>query len=168
MALFPPGKGGGEEVDYGFKGKGCTNHIITDGNGMPLSLVTTPASASERAQVVTLLAQAKLFPVGSKRPRCCPKILQGDKGYDSQSLRQKLRSKGIKPLIAKRVWKNRKQPRGRKAAQGKTRWQVERCFAWMQRKFRRVVVRWERKSKYWYGFLLLAISFMWIDKLISF
>jgi hypothetical protein len=41
MALFPPGKGGGELVAYGYKGKGILIHTITEGNGMPLSNRTT-------------------------------------------------------------------------------------------------------------------------------
>ena len=40
-ALFPPGKGGGEEVAYGYKGKGILIHTITEGNGMPMANRTT-------------------------------------------------------------------------------------------------------------------------------
>jgi len=35
MALFPPGKGGGEGVARGGKGKGILIHSLTEGNGMP-------------------------------------------------------------------------------------------------------------------------------------
>ncbi len=55
MALFPPGKGGGEEVAYGYKGKGILIHTLTDGNGMPKAFCTTPANCSERQQVMPLL-----------------------------------------------------------------------------------------------------------------
>jgi len=34
-ALFPPGKGGGEGVARGGKGKGILIHSLTEGNGMP-------------------------------------------------------------------------------------------------------------------------------------
>lgn len=34
MRLFPPGKGGGEDVAYGYQGKGILLHTLTDGNGM--------------------------------------------------------------------------------------------------------------------------------------
>jgi hypothetical protein len=37
MALFPPGKGGGQGVDYGYKGKGVLIHLIVDKNGAPLN-----------------------------------------------------------------------------------------------------------------------------------
>ncbi len=42
MALFPPGKGGGEGVAYGYKGKGILIHSVTDANGMPVAAITTP------------------------------------------------------------------------------------------------------------------------------
>ncbi|MEO1375256.1 MAG: zinc ribbon domain-containing protein [Cyanobacteria bacterium J06635_10] len=35
MVLFPPGKGGGEEVAYGGKGKGVLIHTLTEGKVMP-------------------------------------------------------------------------------------------------------------------------------------
>jgi hypothetical protein len=31
----------------------------------------------------------------------------------------------------------------------KKRWVVERAIAWLQKKFRRVAVRWERELRYW-------------------
>ncbi len=55
MAQYPPGKGGGEEVAYGYKGKGILIHTLTDGNGMPLANCTTPANGSELSQVMPLL-----------------------------------------------------------------------------------------------------------------
>ena len=55
MALFPPGKGGGEGVDYGYKGKGVTIHALSDGQGMPIAVVSTSAKASEPEQVEPLL-----------------------------------------------------------------------------------------------------------------
>lgn len=42
MALFPPGKGGGEKVAYGHQGKGVLIHTLTEGHGMPLANSTTP------------------------------------------------------------------------------------------------------------------------------
>jgi hypothetical protein len=55
MALFPPGKGGGEGVAHGGKGKGILIHSLTAGRGMPLANRTTPANGDERAQVLPLL-----------------------------------------------------------------------------------------------------------------
>ncbi|MGB6298410.1 MAG: hypothetical protein WBF90_19810 [Rivularia sp. (in: cyanobacteria)] len=61
MVLFPPGKGGGEEVAYGGKGKGILIHTLTEGNGMPLANSTTAANGSEREQIMPLLDKVKRF-----------------------------------------------------------------------------------------------------------
>lgn len=134
---------------------------------MPLAVITTSAAGSERAQVISLLAQVRIFGSYRTRPRSCPDELQADKGYDSKELRNELRNKGIKPLIPRREWKNRKQPRGPKPGGAKDRWKAERCFAWMQKKFRRLCTRWERRRIYWDGFVLLAISWMWLTRLLN-
>ncbi len=57
MALFPPGKGGGRGVAYGYKGKGILIHSITDANGMSVVAITTPANGDERQQVLPMLSQ---------------------------------------------------------------------------------------------------------------
>ncbi len=44
-------------------------------------------------------------------------------------------------------------------------WKVERCFAWYQSKYRRLVVRWERLPQVFNGFLALATIHMWITKI---
>ena len=147
MVLFPPGKGGGDDVGYGRKGKGVMQHLLVDGEGMRMSIITTSAGGDERAQVINLLAQVQVFGPYRIKPKSCPKQLQGDKGYDSQKLRVSLRSKGIQPLIPRRIWPSRKQKPGKKPPPLKDRFKVERCFAWIQRKFRRLCIRWERKRR---------------------
>jgi Transposase DDE domain len=88
-----------------------------------------------------------------------------DKGYDSKALRQQLRRRGIRAQLPKRVWKSRK-PRGRPLKMEVPRFQAERTFAWFQKKYRRLVVRWERRSVYFTAFLAMAIIHIWIQKLI--
>jgi len=165
MALFPPGKGGGQEVDYGYKGKGVTIHLLVEGGGLPLSALSTGASGNERDQVSKLFGKVHVYH-GYGRPKKCPKEIHADKGYDSRELRLFLRIKGLRPVIPKRAWKNKRKPPGRKVPMSKSRWKIERCFSWIQRKFRRLTVRWERRTKYWNGFLQLAVIMIWVDKLI--
>src|SRR5262249_19494148 len=69
MALFPPGKGGGEGVAHGGKGKGVLIHSLTEGHGMPLANRVTPANGDERAQVVPLLDAVKVHTGKRGRPR---------------------------------------------------------------------------------------------------
>lgn len=53
--FFSPGKGGGERVDHGYKGKGMTSHLLVDGLGQPLGITSTGASGNERKEVIPLL-----------------------------------------------------------------------------------------------------------------
>src|SRR5262249_23879232 len=87
-ALFPPGKGGGEGVARGGKGKGILIHSLTAAGGMPLANRTTPANRDERAQVVPLLDAVKVHTGKRGRPRKRLKVIATDKGYDAKALRQ--------------------------------------------------------------------------------
>ena len=165
-ALFPPGKGGGEDVDYGYKGKGILIHSITDANGMPVVAITTSANSDERQQVLPMLAQIRLFTGKRGNPKRRPKILAADKGYDAKWLRYNLRTKGIRPQIKKRQWKGKKLL-GRPMVETVPRYQQERSFSWLQRKYRRLVVRWERLKVCFDAFLLLACCYIWFPKLVG-
>ena len=109
-ALFPPGKGGGEGVAYGYKGKGILIHTLTEGNGMPISNCTTAANGNERDQIIPLLDRVKLKTIKRGRPRKRVKVLAADKGYDSQEKRALLRKRGIRPQLPKRNYKGKKKP----------------------------------------------------------
>src|SRR5262245_38831323 len=134
MARFPPGKGGGEGVAYGRQGKGLLLHSLTDAAGMPLATCTTPANGDERAQVVPLLEGLHIRTGHRGRPRPRFKVLAADKGYDAKDLRHRLRKRGIRPQIPKRVGKTTK-PRGRPMKKDIPRFQAEWTFAWFQRQY---------------------------------
>jgi len=165
-ALFPPGKGGGEGVGYGYKGKGLLIHSITDANGMPVVAITTSANGDEKQQVLPLLAQIRLATGKQGNPKRRPKVLAADKGYDAKWLRNRLRTKGIRPQIKKRQWKGKKL-QGRPIRDVVPPYQQERSFSWFQRKYRRLVVRWERLKMCFDAFLLLACSYIWFPKLVG-
>jgi IS5 family transposase len=157
MALFPPGKGGGEGVAYyGGKGKGLLIHLLTDGNGMPMSGCTTPANGDERQQVLPLIDTIKVTTAARGRAKKRWRVLAADKGYDAKWLRVALRRGGIRGQISKRQWRGKKCL-GRPIQITVPRFQQERCFAWLQRKYRRLVVRWERLKVCFDAFLSLAI-----------
>ncbi len=163
--LFPPGKGGGEDVTYGYKGKGILIHTLTDGNGMPLVCSTTSANGNERQQVMPLIDRILVKTNQPGRPRKRVKVLAADKGYDSKDLRRALRKPGIRPQLPKRTWKKKKN-RGRPIKISVSRFQIERCFAWFQRKYRRLVVRWERISACFNAFISLATIHIWINRIL--
>lgn len=164
-ALFPPGKGGGEGVAIGRKGKGVLIHVLTEGNGMPLAATTTPANANERDQVEPLLDAVVVHTGKPGRPRKRLGTLATDRGYDSAPLRRRVRQRGIRPQIPKRRRPGGARRVGRPIEKRVPRWQMERVFAWLQRKYRRLVVRWERRKVYFDGFVQLGIILTWADAL---
>ena len=165
MAPFPPGTGGGEGVASGRKGQGIRIHSLTDRAGMPLSTCTTPANGDERAQVIPRRDALPVRPGQRGRPRQRLQVLAADQGDEAKDLRHRLRTRGIRPQIPKRVWKTRK-PRGRPMNKDVPRFQAERTLAWFQRKDRRLVVRWERIAACFTAFLAIAVIHMWIQRLI--
>ena len=119
----------------------------------------------ERAQVAPLLDAVKVRTGTRGRPRKRLKVLATDKGYDAKALRQQLWQRGIRPQIPKRVWKT-KPPRGRPINKTVPRFQAERTFAWFQKQYRRLVVRWERLAAGFMAFLALATIHMWVRRLL--
>ena len=73
MVFFSAGKGGGELVDYGYKGKGVTNHLLVDSEGSPVAIEVTSAKEDERQQVEPLLdrvsKQLEIFQKETGLPR---------------------------------------------------------------------------------------------------
>jgi len=114
---------------------------------------------------VPLLDAVKVRTGTRGRPRKRLKVIATDTGYDATALRQKLRQRGIRAQIPKRVWKTKKT-RGRPVKQTVPRFQAEHTFAWFQKKYRRLVVRWERLAACFAAFLALATIHMWVHRLL--
>lgn len=49
--FFSREKGGGEEIEYGFKGKGTTTHLLVDKNGSPVAFTSTAANGDEASRL---------------------------------------------------------------------------------------------------------------------
>jgi hypothetical protein len=74
-------------------------------------------------------------------------------------------SVGFGHRFRSRVWKSKKH-RGRPIKKEVPRFQAERTFAWFQKKYRRLVVRWERLAACFDAFLAVATIHIWVQKLI--
>ncbi len=160
MGLFPPAPGGGENVNHGYKGKGVVMHLLADGSGKPLAITSTPANGNERLQVKILIEKIDILPI-----KTMP-ILEADKGYDCFWLRAQLLENNIFPLIPYRE-NNEKAESFREKFQIKpNRWKVERAFAWLKRKCRRLLMRWERLFLTWEAFVTIGLIFMWMGYLV--
>jgi transposase len=77
-----------------------------------------------------------------------------DKGYDCDAIRKRLRRRGYTPHI-----KSRGQEQFEKRSRGKhaRRWVVERVASWLNR-YRRILVRWEKKAANYEALLHLVFA----------
>ncbi len=102
----------------------CIGCLIVDRNGTPLAATLTGGNRHDVTQLLPLLDAVP--PIGGLRgrPRCRPRRLYADRGYDFDKYRRQLWKRGIKPMIARRGIAHG-------SGLGKVRWVVERAFAWL-------------------------------------
>src|SRR2546427_9288922 len=135
------------------RGKGTKWMVLVDGQGLPLGVRLESASPSEVTLAEATLDEVRV-PRRKGRPRQKPERVIGDRGYDSDPLRQRLQKRGIE-LIAP----YRKNNQGRRYEDGrklrKRRWIVERTNAWLGQ-FRRLLVRHEHLLSTYRAFFYLA------------
>jgi transposase len=108
-------------------------------------------TAANRNDITELLPLVDAIPPLRGRPghpAGKPRLVQGDRGYDSQPHRDQLARRGIATQLAKR-----RTAHG--SGLGRTRWVVERSLAWLHR-FRRLTVRYERSAVVHEAFLTLG------------
>jgi transposase len=151
-----PAKRGGQKTGPNptDRGKpGSKHHLITDARGTPLANpLLTPSNVPDVVMLVPLVDH--ISPVRGRvgRPRRRPAKLHADKGYSSRANRKALRSRGIRPRIARRGIES-------SSRLGRHRWVVERSFAWLHR-FRRLLTRYERDAEIHQAFLNVAAILM--------
>jgi transposase len=125
---------------------------LTDTDGLPLVVITTPANTRDDAMAESLLASMPPIPGPLGRPRTKPKILQGDAGYGSATIIKRVKTLGIKPLLAP-LGKARSHGSGL----GKTRYVVERTLSWFGN-YRRLKLCYEKTGSHFQAFHDLAAS----------
>lgn len=91
------------------------------------------------------------------RPRLRADALIADRGYDHDKYRRALRSRGVRPTIARRATEHG-------SGLGRRRWVVERTFAWLHQ-FKRLRIRYEIRADLHLGLLQLACSIICLRRL---
>ena len=84
-----------------------------------------------------------------------PQNLCLDKGYDYQEVRDTLLEFGFTAHIPSRGEEAKEI--AREAGQRARRWVVERTHSWLNR-FRRILIRWEKKAENYLAFLYFACA----------
>jgi len=151
-----PGKKRGSEIGKTKRGKGTKCLVVGDGQGLPLGIQLASASPHEVTLIESALEQVAVPRAGRGRPRKNPTRLIYDRAADSDPLRQRLWRRGIELICPHR--ENRTKPKlqdGRKLRRYRRRWKIERLIAWLGN-YRRLVVRYERKTSMYLAFMHVA------------
>jgi putative transposase len=122
---------------------------------MPIGLVVAGANRNDFK-----LARATLASIPIERPAPTPAEPQGmclDKGYDYPEVDDLLAEFGFTAHIRRRG--EDAQAIKHEAGHRARRWVVERTHSWMNR-FRRILVRWEKKPENYLGLLHLVCAFI--------
>lgn len=97
-------------------------------------------------------------------------FFNGDAAFDTKAARKFLWNRGVHPNIPENKRNRKRVKRGRRRHFAKNvyklRFVSERTFAWID-KFKRLLVRFERKKVYWMGFHFLAFTLINIRNLVA-
>jgi putative transposase len=132
---------------------GTKRSVLTDGGGVPIGLAVEGANRNDFKMV-----QDTLTSIPVERPRPTPEKPQGmclDKGYDVAEVRELLATFEFTAHIRARG--EAAHASKREAGSKARRWVVERTHSWMNR-FRRLLVRWDKKVCHELALLQLACA----------
>jgi transposase len=134
---------------------GTKRSLLTDGQGVPLGLAVSGANVHDKHLVRETIES---IPVERPTPTTkAPHNMCQDKGYDYPDVRELVEEYGYTAHIPKRgtdASKRQKTPGYRSR-----RWVVERTHSWLNR-FRRLLIRWEKKVANFKAFLHFACAWV--------
>jgi transposase len=132
---------------------GVKRSLLVEGSGLPLAIVIDGANRNDFK-----LARETLEAQVAPRPETTEAHPQGlclHKGSDYEEVRALAREFGYTAHIRSRG--EEAKALQREAGFKARRWVVERTHSWMNR-FRRILIRWEKKSANYLGFLHLVCA----------
>ena len=124
-------------------------HLRANADGLPISVVLTPGEAHDLIAYDDLMAERDSD----------PGVLLGDRGYDSDRLRQDARDRGAQPEIPTK--RSRKVQHSVNRRLYALRSRIE-CFINRLKNCRRVATRYDHTASSFLGFALLGCIRLWI------
>ncbi len=119
-------------------------------------------TAGERHEQIALeavLDAGAIRKPGRGRPRLRPRRLAGDKGYSSRTARDRLRRRGIRPVIPTKSNERRQPNFDREAYRRRNR--IERLFNRLKQ-FRRIATRYEKRAANYLAMVTLGMIMLWL------
>jgi transposase len=142
---------------------------LCEGAGKPIAVEVTGGQKHEAPQALKLLD--RVFIRGKPgRPRKRFGRVAGDKGYDSETIRQGIRRRGGEPVIPHRKGKDGKYPASAEGFDKETyrrRNVVERLIGRLKQN-RRIATRYDKLAESFKCFILLGFIRIWIKDLLSY
>jgi transposase len=139
-------------------GFGSKLHLVTDGNGLPLSVEVTAGQRHESTQFEAVLDAVRI-PQPHGRPRQRPAAVAGDKGYSYPRIRHWLRRHAIHAVIPMRSDQASRHC-GRPPAFDKDAYRgrsvIECCIGWLK-ECRRIGTRFEKLARTYLAMVKVAI-----------
>jgi hypothetical protein len=124
--------------------------VVTDGGGIPLANLATPANTPDAAVLAAMVDRVEPIKRPRGRPRKRPDKLHTDEADDHAKHRKTLRDRGMTPRIARKGIEAKEHL-------GRHRWVVERSIAWLLG-CHRLGLRYERRADLLQGLLHLACA----------
>ncbi len=138
----------------GFKRVTCTKlHVAVDGTSLPVSIVMSPANIHDSTKFVDVMESISDFADDSMMEQIVSAY--ADREYDSKPIRSYIRSRNIIPYIPFRK-NSRTADDADKDSYSRTRFVVERFFAWLKNGFHRTGIRCERNAGNYLGLVSIA------------
>lgn len=157
MTKAPLGGGatGANPTDRGKQG--TKRHLLTEADGLPIGLTVTGANVHDIKQLEAVFESMPFLlpePEEELYHSFC-----ADNGYASDAVRHFIWRMGLIDHIKGRGEENEQKKKG--AGYRARRWVCERTHSWMNR-FRRILVRWEKKTENYLALLhLICACMLW-------
>lgn len=132
---------------------GVKRSVLTEGHGVPIGLAVEGANRQDMKMVrdtIESIVVKRPKPTAKKKQHMCL-----DKGYDYAEVRNLLKEFGFTAHIRSRG--EEAQEIKKEAGKRARRWVVERTHSWLNR-FRRILIRWDKKPETYLAFLHFACA----------
>ena len=149
-------KGGIQRNALGRSRGGFTTkiHLRANAKGLPLATTLAPGESHD----------VKGYEALMKEPAPDPKVMLGDRGYDSDAIREDLEKRGAHPVIPTK--RNRRVQIEIDGAVYALRNRIERCFNKLKNA-RRFATRYDKLAETFGGFVQIACIRLWMRHFVN-
>lgn len=129
-----------------------------DNNGLPVSIIISAANEHDSTRFIDVVKNISEYLDDDSIEQIVS--VYADKGYDAEFIREYLKKRNIRDCIPHRNFKT-KRNKTIQNRYNKTRYVVERFFAWLKCGFHRIRIRYERTAENYLAFLNIASFLMY-------